>query len=156
MRTIAAISILTLLSAGVLIPDWVAAQDDSTTSLGNAVEAFNERASANAIGKHQPPLTEDEVVASIWGWIRDYGPPVSDHVYAIFQKIAETRKLPEGIKGEEMTLLVGSIPIDDKKVNTTYHEGRYNQALAKLHRFIGPEGRAPQEIKDELNLEWYL
>lgn len=95
MRKIATISFLALLSVGVLIRCRVAAQDESTTSLGSAVEAFNERASGNAIGKHQPPLTEDEVIASIRGWGRK-SHPVSDHDYAVFQEIAETRRLPEG------------------------------------------------------------
>lgn len=107
MRTIAAISSLVLLSVGVLIPCRVAAQDESTTSLGSAVEAFNELASEDAIGKHQPPLTEDEVIASIRGWIRDQAPPVSDHVYAIYQKIAETRRLPEGATLDYITAWSG-------------------------------------------------
>ncbi|MCH8277858.1 MAG: hypothetical protein IIC12_02880 [Proteobacteria bacterium] len=48
-----------------------ALQDDATEaiSLKASVENFNQKARSHAIGKTQPPLTEDEVVAAIRGWI---------------------------------------------------------------------------------------
>jgi len=46
--------------------------------------------------------------------------------------------------------------IKGKKVNTLYHEGEYNKALAKLIAFVGPEAKAPVDIQDELALEGYL
>jgi hypothetical protein len=69
---------------------------DRATSLSDAVKAFNQRAAADAIGKNQPALTDDEVVAAIRGWIREQGPAASDEVYKIYQTIADTKKLPEG------------------------------------------------------------
>jgi len=75
------------------------------------------RALSDPIGKKQPPLTEDEVIAAIRGWdqhapasgtgfadelltaIRSRnqpGQPATDEVYAAFQKIAATHDLPNG------------------------------------------------------------
>jgi hypothetical protein len=66
------------------------------TSLKKAVEAFNAKAATDSIGKDQPPLTEDEVIASIRGWIRKRN-PISDEGYKVYQEIAEKRELPEGV-----------------------------------------------------------
>jgi hypothetical protein len=75
----------------------VAAGDTSGAggTLADTVAAFNTEAARDAIGRHEPPLTEDEVVAALRGWIRKRH-PVSDDVYKLFQAIAETRQLPEG------------------------------------------------------------
>ena len=75
-----------------------ALQDDaaSATSLKTAVENFNQKALRHSIGKTQPPLTEDEVVAAIRGWIPEHTPGVTDDVYDRFQEIAESRVLPYG------------------------------------------------------------
>ena len=84
----------------------VTSEDDaeSTTPLKAAVETFNQEAAADEIGKTQPPLTEDEVVAAIRGWIPEHTPGVRDDQYARFQEIAESRKLPEG---SELTFCPG-------------------------------------------------
>src|SRR5688500_5611643 len=75
-----------------------ALQDDaaSETPLKAAVENFNQKARMNLIGKTQPPLTEDEVVAAIRGWIPKHTPGVTDEVFDLFQEIAESRELPDG------------------------------------------------------------
>jgi hypothetical protein len=63
--------------------------------LAEAVKDFNERALNNSTGKTQPPLTEDEAVAAIRGWIRDRF-QATDEVYKAYQTIADTLSLPEG------------------------------------------------------------
>jgi hypothetical protein len=72
------------------------------TSLAEAVKAFNAEAATDPIGKDQSPLTEDEVIASIRGWIRKEQ-PISDEDYKVFQKIAEERQFPEGAYLHEFT-----------------------------------------------------
>ena len=66
-------------------------------SLARAVRDFNEKAALDPIGRNQPKLTIDEVVAAIRGWIRKRH-PVSDDVYQAYQDIAETQTLPDGAK----------------------------------------------------------
>jgi hypothetical protein len=73
-------------------------RDHSSTLLDDAVKAFNDSRQAQISGKNQPPLTEDEVVAAIRGWVREYAPPATDEVYEAFQTIAETRVLPRVAK----------------------------------------------------------
>jgi hypothetical protein len=68
-----------------------------TVTLAEAVKEFNQRAGSDETGKAQPPLTEDEVVAAIRGWIREQL-PAPDDVYGVYQTIAGTKKLPEGAK----------------------------------------------------------
>jgi hypothetical protein len=67
--------------------------DKQATPLTDAVRAFNAEAAENPIGKTQPPLTEDEVVAAIRGILRELT-PMTDEVYNAYQKVAETRTLP--------------------------------------------------------------
>ena len=77
----------------------VYARDDDTASpnsLKVAVEGFNTETRTHPIGKSQLPLTEDEVIAAIRGWIPEHTPGVTDDVYEQFQQIAESRELPEG------------------------------------------------------------
>jgi hypothetical protein len=45
---------------------------------------------------------------------------------------------------------------EGNKTNTAYYAGMYEKSLGTLIAFIGPEGRAPQGINDELNLEAYI
>ena len=75
-----------------------AVQNDTAkaVSLKKSVADFNQKSLADPIGKSQPPLTEDEVVAAIRGWIPEHTPGVTDDVYNQFQKIAESNELPEG------------------------------------------------------------
>lgn len=74
-----------------------AAEEDgaNSRSLTKAVEGFNGKASTHSIGRTQKPLTEDEVVAAIRGWIPKHTPGVADDVYKRFQEIAETGTLPD-------------------------------------------------------------
>jgi hypothetical protein len=75
-------------------------------SLRDAVAAFNERARNDETGKQQPPLTEEEVVAAIRGWIRERV-KASGEVYAAYQRIADTGRLPEGAELDFTTGWVG-------------------------------------------------
>jgi hypothetical protein len=78
-------------------------------TLADAVKDFNQRAQRDAIGKDQPALTEDEVVAAIRGWVRKEV-PAPDAVYQTYQTIADTKMLPEGegrLRGLGRPLLKG-------------------------------------------------
>ncbi len=83
-------------------------QDDKpakTVSLAEAVEQFNSRALMDPIGKTQPPLTEEEVIAAIrWADHEDF--PVTSHEFAAYKKIAETKKLPPGAELEVISRFV--------------------------------------------------
>ncbi len=82
----------------VIAASAFAAQSDTTetVSLKAAVEDFNQKARTHPIGKSQPPLTEDEVIAAIRGWIPEDTPRVTDDIYDKFQEIAESRELAKG------------------------------------------------------------
>jgi hypothetical protein len=81
---------------------------DGSTSLADAVKSFNVTALQNTIGKEQPPLTEEEVIAAIrWSELDREQLPVSDEVYRAFRNIADTRRLP---KGSEFEVLTGFEP----------------------------------------------
>lgn len=83
-------------------------EPDGSTSLADAVGTFNERALKNPIGKEQPPLTEEEVIAAIrWSDLDRKQLPVSDEEYRAFRNIADTRRLP---KGSEFEVLTGFEP----------------------------------------------
>ena len=75
--------------------------DDSlspqSTSLADAVRTFNAKYADDPIGKHQPPLTADEVVAAICWHSRDREDlPVTEEEFLAFRQIYETERLPEG------------------------------------------------------------
>jgi hypothetical protein len=70
-------------------------EEPKEATLAEAVKEFNRRAQVDAIGKTQPPLTEDEVVAAIRWWDREEE-PVTDDVYQAYQAIADSGKLPAG------------------------------------------------------------
>ena len=76
-------------------PQKQAAKEKS--SLDRAVDEFNKRAGKNPIGKFEPPLTSDEVVAAIRGWDRA-SVPIDDEKFALFEQIAATGQLPPGAK----------------------------------------------------------
>jgi hypothetical protein len=98
MRTLSVIIFFGFLA--LAISNFAADQprDDSSISLADAVKAFNDSRQAQIAGKDQPPLTEDEMIAAIRGWVREYAPPATDDVYEAFQTIAETRVLPRDAK----------------------------------------------------------
>ncbi len=105
MRNVqSSIVLLTLTLAGFCPLNAAEPEPDGSTSLADAVKAFNERAAETPIGKEQPPLTEAEVIAAIRWWDFDRKrSPVSDEEYRAFRKVAETRRLPEGWEFEVLT-----------------------------------------------------
>ncbi len=75
-----------------------------STSLADAVSTFNARAGENPIGKEQPLLTEEEVIAAIRWWeFHRKESPVSDEEFRAFRNAAETRRLPAGWELEVLT-----------------------------------------------------
>ena len=98
------IVMLTLAFTGVCPLRAAEPEPDGSTSLADAVEAFNEKALQNPIGKEQPPLTEEEVIAAIrWSDLDRKQLPVSDEEYRAFRNIADTRRLPKGSEFEVLT-----------------------------------------------------
>jgi uncharacterized protein (TIGR03067 family) len=65
-------------------------------TLPDAIKAFNEKASKDDIGKGEPPITEQEVIAGIRASQRPKESDVTDKLYNAFKQIAETRQLPPG------------------------------------------------------------
>jgi len=75
-------------------------------SLKEAVATFNAITAKYGVGKSELPLTEEEVVAAIRGWVPEQeSHPPSKKVYEEYQKIGATGKLP---KGAHFTLITGS------------------------------------------------
>jgi hypothetical protein len=143
------IVLLTLTFAGVGSFRAAEPEPDGSTSLADAVKAFNERALENPIGKDQPPLTEAEVIAAIrWSDLHRKALPVSEEEYRAFLNIAETRRLP---KGSEFEVLTGfepnqevvfdawSVRIRMPKQNGTYAFGIRERMIRS--RLIGAEER---------------
>lgn len=82
-------------SPAVIAAVAFSAQDEAAPStLKAAVAKFNQETQTHPIGKSQFPLTEDEVIAAIRGWIPESTPYVTDKIFNAFQEIAESRKLP--------------------------------------------------------------
>ena len=77
--------------------------DDGMRPLSEAVEAFNEWAAGDRIGKGQPVLTEDEVIAAIrWAMLDRSALPISEETRRALPAAAETRRLPAGFVLESL------------------------------------------------------
>jgi hypothetical protein len=78
------------------------------TLLTDAIRQFNQRQKQHPIGGEQPPLTDDEVVASI-RYTDDYDecPALSNKHFRQFREIAEKRCLAGGWQFEAVTELEG-------------------------------------------------
>lgn len=87
-------------------------QPKAATPLAEAVNSFNEMAAKDAIGKQQPALTEEEIVAaSQWWKSHREGMRVSDGPdFQAFVKIAATRQLPMGWEIEVLNGLLDEDP----------------------------------------------
>lgn len=69
---------------------------DEPTALNHAVAQFNAQVNrVSEIGRTQPPLTVDEIVAAIRAWDTKQN-PIQPELHAIFEMITETRTLPPG------------------------------------------------------------
>jgi hypothetical protein len=62
--------------------------------LSNQIASFNSRAMISPVGRHEPPLTEDEVINSIRSHLP--GLDASEQVKGILRHIAKTHRLPQG------------------------------------------------------------
>jgi RNA polymerase sigma factor (sigma-70 family) len=70
--------------------------------LADAVRAFNQRAADNPVGKDQPPLTEDEVIAAMrWTLLGHDDVLLADDTLQALRVAVETRKLPPEFLLEE-------------------------------------------------------
>jgi len=80
---------------------------DTKVPLRKAVKDFNDRAAKDEIGKTQPLLTEEEVVAAIrWVILGGDKLPVSDKTYKTLVGIPDSRELPQGFKLEVLTSFI--------------------------------------------------
>lgn len=78
------------------------------TTLADAVSTFNEESGDHPIGKHQPPLTVDEVVASIqWVLNDDSSQDASRRLRQQLRDMTESNELPEGWSIVADTVLEG-------------------------------------------------
>ncbi|MDQ3623423.1 MAG: thioredoxin family protein, partial [Verrucomicrobiota bacterium] len=76
----------------------IARNDDAPVPLDAAVRELNEHAAADPIGKAQPPLTEDAVIAAIrWELLNREKLEVSDGTARVLEAIPQTRALPKGL-----------------------------------------------------------
>ena len=73
------------------------------SALATAIEVFNAQSLKSPIGKDQAPLTQEELVAAIRLAERKEHPSASDALFASFQRIAQTGKLPAGAEFEVLT-----------------------------------------------------
>lgn len=86
------------------------AAEPTTVSLANAVKTFNDLACEDSIGKDQPPLTQDEIIAAIrWSLLHKDKLPVSDKNLRTLSSIADSHELPQGF---ELEVLRGYEPND--------------------------------------------
>jgi hypothetical protein len=118
--------------------------------LAEAISSFNAKATQDPIGKEQPPLTEDEVIAAIRWWESDRKEsPVSDGEFRAFLNIAETRRLPAGWTFEVLThfepddrLLIEawSVRIVMPRINGGTYEFRVRERMVRS-RLIGTDER---------------
>ena len=77
-------------------------REQDSTPLDAAIRGFNEQHRDDPVGKDQPPLTEDEVIAAIH-WSKRNEVNVTDAEFAAFQEIADKRLLPKGVEFEVLT-----------------------------------------------------
>lgn len=122
-----------------------------SNDLAKAIRTFNARAATQALGKTQPPLTQDEVIAAI-RWINvdksEHG--VTEVEYAALLKIAETGQLPPGAALEVLTkyepndTLVVSVWSVRLRMPHGEYGGTYAFPIREQRissRLIGPEER---------------
>ena len=74
--------------------------------LDETVAAFNSMANKHPVGKHEPPITEDEIVDAIESQLPNLD--ASDQIQAIYKRIARTRRLPRGTQLSTVSSFVPS------------------------------------------------
>ncbi|MDA8564177.1 hypothetical protein N9L06_06990, partial [Mariniblastus sp.] len=79
----------------VAVATWfvrIAYEWQTTIPLAESVATFNETASKDRVGMHEPPITEDEIFTAIKSALPNI--KASDQVKAIYSRIVRTRRLP--------------------------------------------------------------
>jgi hypothetical protein len=75
-----------------------------TTPLDDAIRAFNSRALSDTIGRREPPLDRDEVVAALrWASLDRATLPVSDATFGAIRAVAESGEMPSDFEFEVLT-----------------------------------------------------
>jgi hypothetical protein len=128
-------------------------------SIDEAVQQFNARAEANAVGKTQPPLTSAEVIAAIRGWIPEEHPHCEVFLPQ-FRKIAESGIIPAGCYLDFIPGWVGYHGYDYKvwwidlfvpgtdKQKATHHWG-YNFRLRAQMISSQPHQQSPESLREQ-------
>ncbi|MEP6664326.1 MAG: hypothetical protein ABJC04_11755 [Verrucomicrobiota bacterium] len=107
MKTI----ILVLFTVALVAPGLAAVSHEKPISFTEAVRTFNQDAKLDPIGKDQPVLTEDAVVAAIrWAMIEREKLQVTDKTFRQLGEITKSRILP---KDFELEVLTGYEPNDE-------------------------------------------
>ena len=75
----------------------------AASPLETAIEAFNSKSARHELGKSQPPLSMEEVVAAIRLWQPGPDTPVSPKLLGVFKQIAESKTLPDRAEFELLT-----------------------------------------------------
>ncbi len=74
---------------------------ENLTTLEEALRIFNAHAADDPVGRNQPPLTAEEVIAAIRWFLSDPGKsPVTDKTLAALDQAARTRLLPSNFEFE--------------------------------------------------------
>lgn len=73
-----------------------AANEPEESPLSAAVRRFNEESALHQIGKHQIPLTEEEVIAAIHCWESPHSH--GDEAWTKYTELARTRSFPSGAR----------------------------------------------------------
>src|SRR6478736_296812 len=140
--------------AGQPVPLGQPAQgDDSATPLRAAINGFN-TAHNSICGIKQPPLTEEEVVAAIrwWKGKRDEA-PVNNREFSDFQKIADTRELPDGTRFELISEFqpasLKSFHIWSVRIRMPYKSGH-----GGTYAYIIREQHVRSEVIDDSQIAW--
>ncbi len=100
------------------------------TPIAAAVAEFNRLAASNPIGKTQPPLTVDEVIAAIRGFTAEEHPH-SEVFLPQFKKMAQTGIIPAGC---HLSFICGWTPNKD-----------YDYVVWWIDLFVGRENADPAQ-----------
>ena len=109
-------------------------------SLAEAIRVFNARAAENPIGKSQPPLTEEEVIAAIrWSLLEIDKLAVSDKTIQTLRRTIDSRELPRGF---ELEVLTDFEPNDRMEVTMWSVRAAHTRPAARnyVHQHSGADG----------------
>jgi hypothetical protein len=102
MRTALLIAVLACLAGDVRALEPAEGGADLSVPLSEAVAAFNHAAVDDPIGKDQPPLTEDAVIAAVrWATLDRKKLEVSEATFASLDELTRTRILPQRFQLEK-------------------------------------------------------